>query len=192
MPKTPSGTRMWPTLMPLGWRSTTGDLAHRIGHGGNLLATFGHGVDDSGSAPGDRASARPGRRCARRPDPAGWRPATPPPCWRSRAARARSAASLDAVEAAAMAVAAPRAAAPRWAMKAAGMSIGFMNGIVAKQRGTRDARRGSTGHSRPSDPEQLFGCVPAPYRSANTLRMTAADCYGEISITVFMSRRHQL
>jgi hypothetical protein len=50
MPNTPSGTRIWPTLMPLG-RCARRDLADRVGHGGDLLAAFGHGGDDLVSEP---------------------------------------------------------------------------------------------------------------------------------------------
>ena len=116
MPNTPSGTRIWPTLMPLGRRFTLADLADRVGHGGDLLAAFGHGGDDlrrelqavdhrRGQAGGARgvqvlrvgglqrgrlvAQPRAPGRAARR----SWPPWRPPPC-----------------------VAAARAATPTWAM----------------------------------------------------------------------------
>ena len=46
MPNTPSGTRMRPDADAAGLALQVADLAHRVGHRGDLLAAFGHGVDD--------------------------------------------------------------------------------------------------------------------------------------------------
>ena len=71
------------------------DLADDVGHGGQLLAALGHGLDDLGrELEAVHHAARPGRPRRRARCPARWPPAAPRRWLRSRLASLRSAAFL--------------------------------------------------------------------------------------------------
>ncbi len=129
MPNTPSGTRIWPTAMPLGRR-------RRV-----VISPIGSGIAASCSQPSatvsitlsvrrrrsTRGSARPAA-CAASMSRA-LASCSAAASLRSSRASACSAAFFEAVEAAAMAVLAARAATPMWAI-VAWRSAGFMAPIV--------------------------------------------------------------
>jgi len=126
MPNTPSGTRIWPTLMPLGRRFRP------------VISPIGSAIAASCTQPSATVSMMAGVSCRRSNSGAVrlalWRAASRScalaacsagPALRKRRASARRAAFLLAVGAAAITVDAARAAAPMWAIRV-GMSAAFI------------------------------------------------------------------
>ena len=116
MPNTPSGTRIWPTLMPLGRRLTL--LISPTGSAMVAICSQPRATVSMTLGPSFRrstiASARPLLRAACRSSSLA--ACSSGTAWRSRRARPVSAALRAAVDEAAIVVAAARAAAPTWAM----------------------------------------------------------------------------
>ena len=132
---------MRPTLMPLGLPLDAADLAHRVGHRGDLLAAFGHGVDRPcrSSAAGRRSGAARPACCAASTSFA-LAAASALRSLRSSAASSCSAAFFAAAGAAAITAALARAAMPSRfissvtsAAFASAASGAFMASIVANR-----------------------------------------------------------
>ena len=161
MPKTPSGTRIWPTLMPLGRRLTP------------VISPTGSGIAASCSQPSATVSMicgvsfkRSSKGCGQAGLACGLAKSralaacSAAPASRRRRARARKAASLAAVGAAASVAAAVRAAWPMPAIKA-----GMSGGLDVEDSGGGMGRDCPPASAQPARPAARRRAAPAPYNA---------------------------
>ena len=148
MPKTPNGTRIWPTLMPLGRRrrwviSPTGSGMAAICSQPSATVANAASLSFRRSING---SSSPALRAATRS--AAFAICKASAFSRRRRAKASNAASLEAVDAAAMAALAARAAAPIWLSVAARSALCMRHcpknngGVLSNQRQGRQPQWG--------------------------------------------------